>query len=73
MHDLGLDTPATFDEFHDLLVKVHDETGLQYGLSNQGTDAALMAGMDLPAFGSTGAGIEGFRVIDGVVEMGGRY
>lgn len=70
MHDLGLDTPATFDEFHDLLVKVHDETGLQYGLSNQGTDAALMAGMDLPAFGSTGAGIEGFRVIDGVVEMG---
>ena len=70
MDDLKLDTPATFDEFHDVLLKVYQETGLQYGLSNQGTDASIMCGFDLPAFGSTGAGIEGFRVVDGQVQMG---
>jgi putative aldouronate transport system substrate-binding protein len=70
MEQLNLSVPATFDEFYDLLTTVHAETGLQYGLSSQGTDAALMCGLDLPAFGSTGGGIEGFRVVDGVVEMG---
>lgn len=70
MEQLELDVPATFSEFHDVLAAVQEETGLQYGLSNQGADGALMQGMNLPAFGSTGMGIEGFRVVDGTVEYG---
>lgn len=70
MEELQLDTPATFDEFHDVLTEVKTQKGLQYGLSNQGADAALMQGMNLPVFGSRGTGIEGFRVVDGVVEYG---
>ena len=70
MEQLQLDIPATFSEFHDVLTAVQEKTGLQYGLSNQGADGALMQGMNLPAFGSTGMGIEGFRVVDGTVEYG---
>lgn len=70
MDQLNLEIPKTFDQLHDVLSKVYAETGLQYGLSNQGTDAALMMGFGAPAFGTTGAGIEGFRVVDGTVEYG---
>lgn len=70
MEQLGLETPSTFDEFHDVLAAVYGATGLQYGLASSGADASLMCGLDLPAFGATGGGIEGLRVIDGEVEMG---
>ena len=70
MDELSLDTPSTLDEFHDILTAVHDATGLQYGLSNEGADGVILCGMNLPAFGSTGTGVESFRVVDGTVEFG---
>lgn len=68
MDELGLDTPATFDEFHDVLTAVKDAYGLQYGMDPGGFDQALLTGFNLKPAAS---GVEGLRVIGGQVQFTG--
>lgn len=43
----GLDIPTTYEEFHELLTVVHNQTGAGLGLSSSGGDSKLGAGFGI--------------------------
>lgn len=68
MDELGLETPKTYEEFHDVLSAVNAEYGLQYGLDPGGFDQSLLTGRNLKP---GNAGLEGLIVVDGEVKFAG--
>lgn len=66
MDALKLDTPTTFDEFHDVLAAIKSEYNLQYGMEPEGNDASLTTGLNIK---SNKAGTAGLIVVDGQVQM----
>ncbi len=68
MDEQGLETPKTYDEFHDVLSVIKSEYDLQYGLDPGGFDQSLLTGMNLKP---GNAGLEGLIVMDGQVQFAG--
>lgn len=68
MDQLNLSTPTTYDEFHDVLLAINKEFGLQYGMDPGGFDQSLLTGMNLTP---GNAGLQGLMVMDGEVKFSG--
>lgn len=66
MDELKLDTPETYDQFHDVLAAINSQYGLQYGMDPEANDASLMTGLNIK---TNKVGLEGIIMIDGQVQM----
>ena len=67
MEENNLDIPETYDELHDVLVTLHDASGMQFGLNKDGFEQTLLAGYNVKPAGDAG----GMIVVDGEVQYSG--
>lgn len=65
----GMDIPETYDELHDLMLAVHNETGSCMELMSSGGDSMLGGGFGINV-GLADTDLGGWYVVDGQVKMG---
>ncbi len=65
----GMDVPETYDELHDMLLAIYNETGAAIEFSASGGDAQLGAGFGINTELSD-SDLDGLYVVDGEVRMG---
>jgi putative aldouronate transport system substrate-binding protein len=74
MEDLGIESPTTYDELHDMMVAFMNEKGASYGIyldsAAVGNDNFLAAGYGVPVMLATNAKESYWYVQDGVVKDG---